>query len=180
MKRIAFFIVLLALVAFLVPTYAGKPAPGPDQVEVVNTTDNPVPVVMDGASSNGAVIKGINRADGTVTALSVDTKFELVRLTEPGTFVGARVYVDADSGGDPNSVRVELVIDGNTIVNDTFSEIGEAGAVTMTPFGIFRTNYGVHVGFQQPVSFDSGLTLSATIESVATIYAIQGSVIYGE
>jgi len=50
MRRIALLTILLTSVVFLVPTYAGKPEPTPNQVEVVNTLDNPVPVTMDGAT----------------------------------------------------------------------------------------------------------------------------------
>jgi hypothetical protein len=50
MRRITLLTILLTSVVFLVPTYAGKPQPSPNQVEVVNTIDNPVPVTMDQAT----------------------------------------------------------------------------------------------------------------------------------
>ena len=44
MKKYAPLIALLVIAIFVMPTYAGKPIPPPDQVEVINPPESPIPV----------------------------------------------------------------------------------------------------------------------------------------
>jgi len=46
MRRIILVVLSMLLVVFIMPTYGGKPAPVPEQVEIVNAPENPVPVAM--------------------------------------------------------------------------------------------------------------------------------------
>jgi len=132
MKRIALLTILLASVVFLVPTYAEKPATGPEQVEVVNgpensvpiqgavevtnTDENAVPVTVTNPSTGDATIKGIARQDGVVNTPTVGTPYDLISLTGSGTFIAARVL--GIGGAAPSRFTLKLEIDGNLIVDE--------------------------------------------------------------
>ena len=196
MKRFILLTILLASVVFLVPTYAGKPTPGPQQVEVVNapensvpiqgavevtnTNENAVPVTVTNPSTGDATIKGIGQQNFTVASPTVGTKYDLVRISGPGSFVSASL-VTAGHPSVVGDVDIELVIDGNIIFSDrlqTLAQIYEEA----NPFGITVSikgaGYGVAtMGFQLSVSFENSVVLSATTHA---LNSLTGTVIYGE
>jgi hypothetical protein len=158
MKRFALLVSLILVAVVIVPSYAAKPTPEPGPV---------------------CAIQGINRADGTASSPTVNTTYQLVTLTGPGTFVSAKVYAPADNYDNNKALQVQLVIDGKAIVNDNWDNLRDVNSMG-TPFGIYGNYYALIIGFQQPVIFNSSLLLSVTTGQLLVPYSITADVIYGQ
>ena len=194
MQKIAFFTTLLVVAVFVIPTYAEKPQPGPDQVEVVNTVDtqvtntvdvnvmnpaeNSVPVTVTNPSTGDGAIKGIARAKNVVNSPTCSTKYELVNLSGPGTFISAVVWMDTINGDDFSKATMELLIDGKTIIQETGFEL-ESSLGGMSTFGVVASSKSLKIGFPKLVS-ESSVVLSVTTDVCWAIAKITGTVIYGE
>ena len=160
MKRSILLAILLVSAIFVVLAYAAKPTPPP-------------PVTP--------AIQGIARQDAEVNNPTVGTPYDLISLTGPGTFIGARVLGIHSSSGSQFTLQLE--IDGNLIVDEFVSGLQQA-YTTMNPMGIMRycaTSGGMQgfcIGFIQPVAYGSNLTLSVT--TAAPIDKVSGTVLYAD
>ena len=112
MKRSILLAILLVSAIFVVLAYAAKPTPPP-------------PVTP--------AIQGIARQDAEVNNPTVGTPYDLISLTGPGTFIGARVLGIHSSSGSQFTLQLE--IDGNLIVDEFVSGLQQA-YTTMNPMGI--------------------------------------------
>ena len=160
MRRSIVLAILLIFAVFVVLAYAAKPTPPPP--------DTPA-------------IQGIARQDAEVNTPTVGTRYDLISLTGPGTFIGGRVLGIGGSG--PSQFTLQLEIDGNLIVDEFVSGLAQA-YTAMNPMGIMRycaTSAGMLgfcIGFIQPVAYGSNLTLSVT--TAGAIDKVSGTVLYAE
>jgi hypothetical protein len=211
-KRFIFPIVLFAIAVFVLPAYADPPVKqvevvnAPDNavpvvgnvevtntvdaqvtdtvdVNVTNTTTNSVPVTVTNPATCSATINGIARQDGAATNPTADLEVDLITLSGPGTFVSARFIVSGGTESDRRNTLLVLEIDGNAIVQDTFTDLNAKGSNKFNFFGIVAdmpSGIAVTVGFPLPVSFQSSLVLSATPPTASSVSALEAAVIYGE
>ena len=205
MKRFMILAILLTIAVFVLPANAD---PIPKEVEVINTPDkavpvqgevqvtntidvdvtnttgNPVPVTVTNPSASSAIIERIAREDGQVSSPAIDTKNDLVTLTGPGTFIAARLAIGGSSDTRKSTIG-ELVIDGRIIFQESFREIELQGLREFNYFGVVGNDGGtvgsstISIGFPQPVKFESSLVLSATAKTTG-VTLISATVIYGE
>jgi hypothetical protein len=202
MKRIMFLTLLLVMAAFVLPAYAD---PIPKEVEVINTPDNavpvqgdvqvtntvdvdvtntsgnPVPVTVTNPSVSNAVINGINREYFLVSSPTIGQEYVLISLSSPGSFVSARFLAE---GPSVQETFVVLEIDGIAIVQETLREIDQLSGRYGSLIGATTDggrNYVLSVSFQLPVTFESSLVLKATpIGAIGAVTRMRALVTYGQ
>ncbi|HKJ00733.1 MAG TPA: hypothetical protein VKB51_19860 [bacterium] len=135
-------------------------------------------IATGGGGSSDDAIKQPTHAEGLV-APPVPGENVLVSLTGPGKFLSARL---SKQGGDSGLTEVKLTIDGHTVVARNIVALQNLGLTANNPYGIVVSGGSgidtVTIGFQEPLAFESSLTLSANVQELGVVQ-ITGVVVYG-
>jgi hypothetical protein len=82
--------------------------------------------------ATGAVENPSTKEKLIVTGLADGSQHELFKVTGPGLFLALKVMMAATNG---NFTAVTIKIDGNMLINDTFSAYVNFGQIIANPFG---------------------------------------------
>ena len=105
----------------------------------------------------------------------------LVSISGSGKFLSARL---SKQGGASGLTEVVLRIDGEEVVRRNIVALKNLGLTADNPYGIVVLTSAagidtVTIGFQEPLNFQSSLTLSANVGETGVVQ-ITAAVVYGE
>ncbi len=116
--------------------------------------------------TTGAVQSPVIKERLIATGLADGSQHELFRITGPGLFLSLRVMMAATNG---NFTTVTVKIDGNTLINDTFSSYVTFGQTIANPTGVMVTlapgtnSKALMFGMPYPLTFNQELLVTVKI-----------------
>jgi hypothetical protein len=116
--------------------------------------------------TTGAVQSPAIKEKLIATGLADGSQHELFRMTGPGLFLALKVMMAATNG---NFTTVSVKIDGNTLINDTFSSYVTFGQTIANPFGAMvmpapgSNSKALVFGMPYPLAFNQELLVTVKI-----------------
>jgi hypothetical protein len=113
-----------------------------------------------------AVQSPVTREKLISTGLLDGSQHELFKITGPGLFLALKVMMAATNG---NFTAVTVKIDGNKLINDTFSSYVTFGQTVTNPFGAMVTlapgsnSKALFFGMPYPLAFNQELLVTVKI-----------------
>jgi hypothetical protein len=100
------------------------------------------------------------------TGLTDGSQHELFKITGPGLFLALKVMMAATKG---NFTAITVKVDGNTLINDTFSSYVTFGQTIANPFaamvtlGLSSNSKALVFGMPYPLAFKQELLVTVKI-----------------
>jgi hypothetical protein len=116
--------------------------------------------------TTGAVQSPVTKEKLIAAGLADGSQHELFKITGSGLFLALKVTMAATNG---NFTAVTVKIDGNTLVNDTFSSYVTFGQTIANPFGAMvmpapgSNSKTLVFGMPYPLAFNQELLVTAKI-----------------